>query len=204
MNVGDDDCKLNELRGRKISAIVIGASAGAVDTLSILLANLSSTMQLPVIIVVHVPSQRENLLPLLFSSKSHLEVREIEDKEPIEKGKVYVAPPNYHVLVEVNRCLSLSCDPPVLYSRPSIDVLFESAADVYREELIGVVLTGANSDGAEGLHSIVKAGGIALVQDPKESYAAMMPAAALAKCPTALSLPVVHISKLISELAADS
>src|SRR5579871_697452 len=135
----------------KPRAIVIGASAGALEALSSLLPALPSGYPIPIMIVVHVPPDKKSALAELFHAKCAIEVREAEDKEPIEPGVAYFAPPNYHLLVEPDETLSLSVDPPVLYSRPAIDVLFESASDVYRHDLIGVILTGANSDGAKGL-----------------------------------------------------
>jgi two-component system chemotaxis response regulator CheB len=121
----------------------------------------------------------------LFQKKCPLPVREAADKEPIEKGTVYFAPPDYHLLVEQERIFSLSNEEPVLYSRPSIDVLFETAADAYREGLIGIVLTGANEDGARGLKAVIAAGGRGIVQRPEQAQSPTMPRAALAMNPAA-------------------
>ena len=121
-------------------------------------------------------------------------MKEAEDKEPIRGGVAYVAPPNYHLLVEPDLCLSLSSDEPVLYSRPSIDVLFESAADAYGNSVAAVVLTGANSDGARGLRAVADAGGLTLVQNPESAEARAMPEAALALCPTARTLNLVQLA----------
>jgi len=131
-----------------------------------------------------------------------MRVREAEDKEPIEPGVVYFAPPDYHLLIEADKRLSLSGEEPVLYSRPSIDVLFESAADVYSSGLIGVVLTGANSDGADGLKAVVAAGGVGIVQSPRSAYAAAMPEAAIASCPEARVLPLNEIAAYFVEIGA--
>ena len=125
-----------------------------------------------------------------------------EDKESIEPGVTYFAPPDYHLLVETDQRLSLSGDEPVLYTRPSIDVLFESAADAYSRGLIGVVLTGADRDGAGGLKAVVEAGGVAIVQSPKGAYAAAMPEAAIAACPEARILPLSEIALYLREIGA--
>jgi two-component system chemotaxis response regulator CheB len=124
-------------------AVVIGASAGALEVLSNLLPALPSDYRLPILIVVHLPPDNTSLFAELIRARCAIRVREAEDKEPIEPGVVYFAPPDYHLLVEEDKRLSLSDDEPVLFSRPSIDVLFESAADAYAGGLIGVVLTGA-------------------------------------------------------------
>jgi two-component system chemotaxis response regulator CheB len=181
-------------------AVVIGASAGAVEALSAILPTLPKDYRLPVIVVVHVPPDRRNLLAELFDSKCQVAVREALDKEPITAGTVYFAPPDYHLLIEKDGTLSLSVDEPVLYSRPSIDVLFESAADAYGNALIAIVLTGANHDGATGAKSVVDAGGRLFVQDPREAHAPAMPTAALATCPGAeimsLSQIAVYLQKV--------
>ncbi|NML08010.1 chemotaxis protein CheB [Sphingomonas sp. G-3-2-10] len=180
-------------------AIVIGASAGAVQALSRILPRLPADYPLPVLVVVHVPAAPSGLTTL-FAAKAQMVVREPEAKEPIAPGTVYFAPPGYHMLVEEDRSIALSADEPVLFSRPSIDVLFESAADCYGAGLVALVLSGANEDGAEGAASVLAAGGTVLVQDPEEAFAATMPDAALARSPAArpLSLDAItdHLLKL--------
>lgn len=166
-------------------AVVIGASAGALDALMKIFPALPRDFSLPVMTVVHVPPDRESILPQLFKERSALVYKEAEDKETVIAGHVYFAPPDYHLLAEEKNILSLSSDEQVLYSRPSIDVLFESAADVYGEGLIGIVLTGANEDGARGLRAVVDAGGTALVQSPAHAHVATMPEAAIRACPEA-------------------
>jgi two-component system chemotaxis response regulator CheB len=183
-------------------AVVIGASAGALEVLSNLLPALPSDYRLPILIVVHLPPDKTSLLAELLRVRCAIRVREAEDKEPIEPGVVYFAPPDYHLLVEEDKRLSLSDDEPVLFSRPSIDVLFESAADAYGGGLIGVVLTGANSDGANGLKAVVEAGGVAVVQSPGSAYAVAMPEAAIAACPAARVLPVNEIAAYLREVGA--
>jgi two-component system, chemotaxis family, protein-glutamate methylesterase/glutaminase len=183
-------------------AIVIGGSAGAFEALSALLPGLAADYPLPILIVVHLPPDRGSLFAELFRARCAIQVREAQDKEPIEPGVAYFAPPDYHLLVEADRRLSLSGEEPVLYSRPSIDVLFESAADAYSGGLIGVVLTGANSDGAGGLKAVVEGGGVGIVQSPVGAYAAAMPEAAIAACPGARVLPLNEIAVYLREIRA--
>jgi len=188
------------MRIRSANAIVIGASAGALEALSAILPALPEDFGLPIMVVVHVPPDRDSLLSELFRAKCYVAVKEAEDKEPILGGTVYFAPPDYHLLVEADHSLSLSSDELVLFSRPSIDVLFESAADAYGAGLIGVVLTGANSDGAKGLRAIVECGGTALVQSPQAAFAATMPEAAIDTVPDALVLPLERIAAFLQEI----
>lgn len=168
-----------------VEAVVIGASAGALEALSVILPSLPAGFRLPVMVVVHVPPNRRSMLVNLFRAKCQIPVREADDKEPISPGTIYFAPPDYHLLIELDKSLSLSSDEPVLFSRPAIDVLFETAADAYGPTLIGIILTGANQDGARGLRAIVEAGGTGLVQSPPGAFAATMPEAATAACPSA-------------------
>lgn len=174
----------------------MGASAGAVEALSAVLPGLPADFPVPLLVVVHQPNDKASLLVELFSAKCRLRVGEAEDKEPMERG-VYFAPPGYHLLLEKDKTLALSCDEPVLYSRPSIDVLFESAADALGPKVLGVILTGANSDGAEGLSAIHKAGGCALVQSPETAQVPAMPAAALEACPQARALTLEQIARFL-------
>lgn len=166
-----------------LAAVVIGASAGGVQALSRVLPALPADLPVPVLVVVHVPPRRDNALVDLFAGKCRIPVKEAEDKEPLVPGTIYFAPPDYHLLVEAGGTLALSSDEPVNHSRPAIDVLFESAADAFGAGLAGIVLTGANSDGAEGLRAICAAGGQGIVQDPLSAEVATMPRAALAACP---------------------
>ncbi|GAA4030090.1 chemotaxis protein CheB [Sphingomonas rosea] len=175
------------------AAVVIGASAGAVQALSDILPRLPAEFPLPILVVVHVPSAPSGLTQL-FSAKCAVAVVEPDDKEQIRPGTVYFAPPGYHLLVEPDASISLSSDEPVLFSRPSIDVLFESAADAFGAELLGIVLTGANEDGSRGALAIEAAGGQILVEDPATAYAAAMPTAALARCATARTLSLDAIA----------
>jgi two-component system chemotaxis response regulator CheB len=162
-----------------IEAVVIGASAGAVEALGVLLPALPATLCVPVLVVVHVPGNRQSLLAELFAPKCPLPVREAEDKQPLGEGAIWFAPPGYHLLVERDHSLSLSIDELVNFSRPSIDVLFESAADVYKDRLLALVLTGANHDGAAGAAAVQAAGGLIGVQDPVSATSAAMPTFAI-------------------------
>ncbi len=182
------------------AAVVIGASAGALEALTAILPGLPADYRLPVLVVVHVPPDKKSILAELFQAKCRVQVREAEDKEPICPGTVYFAPPDYHLLVETDKSLSLSTDEPVLYSRPSLDVLFESAADAYGSALIAIVLTGANEDGAQGLKAISEAGGRAIVQRPRAAYASAMPEAAIAACPQAEILSLEEIASYLQNI----
>ena len=180
-------------------AVAIGVSAGGLKALSAILPALPANYPLPIMIVIHLPPDRDSVVAELFDAKCALTVREAEDKEDILPGHAYFAPPDYHLLIEPDRRLSLSSEEPVLFSRPSVDVLFESAADVYGEGLIGVVLTGANPDGALGLKSILEAGGRGLVQRPDEAYASAMPEAALALSPSAEAMTLEQIADTLQK-----
>lgn len=186
--------------GVAAEAIVIGASAGALDALSAILPALPMGFKLPVVVVVHVPPDKRSVLSELFQAKCQVSVREAEDKEPLIGGTIYFAPPDYHLLVETDKYLSLSSDEPVLFSRPSIDVLFESAADAYGPALIAIVLTGANHDGAKGMRAVVEAGGTALVQNPQGAFASAMPEAAIEMCPSASVLSLSAIAEYLQEV----
>jgi two-component system, chemotaxis family, protein-glutamate methylesterase/glutaminase len=183
-----------------VKAVAIGASAGAVQALLTILPALPTQFPCAVLVVVHVPPDRDNALAPLLQSKCKLLVKEAEDKEPIEAGAIYLAPSDYHLLVETDQTLALSTDEVVNYSRPSIDVLFESAADAYGAELVGVILTGANHDGAAGLKAVHDAGGLVIVEDPGGAYAAAMPLAALEACPSATIMNIDAIASYLSSL----
>lgn len=156
---------------------------------------------MPVIVVVHLPRDKESVLSEIFSPKCKLPVVEVQDKEPIMNGTIYIAPPDYHVLIEKNRFFSLSSEEPVIFSRPSIDVLFETAADAYGSALMGIVLSGASPDGAAGLKEIADAGGLAIVQDPATAAASVMPEAALLSCPTAQIMDLRRLSDYLKSFS---
>lgn len=187
-----------EPASNELQAVVIGASAGAVEALLHILPSLPGDYPLALIIVVHLPPQSDSTLASLLDARCQITVKEAEDKEPVCPGTAYLAPPNYHLLVEPNLHLSLSSDEPLLYSRPSIDVLFESAADAFGNSLTGVILTGANSDGARGLRAVCESGGLALVQSPASAESAAMPRAALDACPAARALSLKQIVEVLN------
>jgi two-component system chemotaxis response regulator CheB len=183
------------------AAVVIGASAGALEALTRILPCIPADYPLPVMVVVHVPPDKRSVLAELFRAKCQLDVVEVEDKEPIRPGTVYFAPPDYHLLVEADRTLALSNEEPVLFSRPSIDVLFESAAEVWGQDLIAIILTGANHDGAWGLKAVSAAGGRAIVQDPAEAFAAAMPEGAIASSPGASVMTLDAITAYLRRIS---
>ncbi len=156
-------------------AVAIGGSSGGFEALIAILSVLGDDFPLPVLVVLHREPTSRHGLAQLVASHCRLHVKEADEKERVCGGTVYLAPANYHVLVELDETLSLSVDPRVSYARPSIDVLFESAADTYRSALIGILLTGANRDGAEGLRAIRQRGGLTVAQDPTTAKASYMP-----------------------------
>jgi two-component system, chemotaxis family, protein-glutamate methylesterase/glutaminase len=184
----------------RIGAIAIGASAGGVEALSVLLPALPTGLAAAVFVVLHQPRDRPSLLVDIFKLKCDLPVREAEDKDAVEPGTIYFAPPDYHLLVDEGPRLALSADDLVHYSRPSIDVLFESAADVYEDRLLGILLTGANEDGASGMEAIHRAGGTTVVQEPETALAASMPLSALARTPVDRVLSLDDIAALLRSL----
>jgi len=183
-----------------VEAIVIGASAGGVDALSVLLEGLPAGFVPSILVVLHVLADKPSLLVPLFSRRCRLPVREGLDKEKIARGTVYIGPPDYHLLVEKTRTLALSQDAPVQFSRPSIDVLFESAAEAYGPAVLGIVLSGANDDGAAGLAAIRRAGGRAWVQQPETALSSTMPAAAIARAGADLVLPIRDMAERLAHL----
>lgn len=181
-------------------ALVIGGSAGAVGALLQLLPALPGGYPMPVLIVIHLPPDHDGALAGLLNSQCQVAVQEAEDKEPLRPGVAFMAPANYHMLVEPDFHISLSADDPVLFSRPSIDVLFESAADAYGSALAGVILTGASHDGARGLQAVHRAGGRTFVQEPGTAEAPTMPLAALTSCPEARALPLTQLAQALRDL----
>jgi len=184
----------------RVDAIAIGASAGGIDALAALLPALPSRSRIAVFIVVHLPRDRPSLLRDVLASHCTLPVVEAEDKMPVEPGIVYVAPPDYHLLIDAGPSLALSVDEQVNYSRPSIDVLFESAAYVYGSRLLGMILTGASRDGARGLQAVHLRGGLAAVQQPETAQVPVMAEAALAGTPSAQSLTLDAIATWLGTL----
>jgi two-component system, chemotaxis family, protein-glutamate methylesterase/glutaminase len=187
------------LAGR-VDAIVIGASAGGIEALTVVLPALPAGLRPPVFIVLHLPRDKPSMLAEIFARKCALPVHEAEDKDEVVPGTVYFAPNNYHLLVDKGPQLALSVDDPVHHSRPSIDVLFESAVEIYGERLLGIILSGANDDGASGLAAIHDAGGLTIVQSPQTARAPNMALSALKLRPADWVLPLDEIAKLLRTL----
>lgn len=187
--------------GRRPAAIVIGASAGGIEALGMLLPQLPADFALPVIVVVHLRPDVPSLLPEVFGERCALPVREAEDKMPVLPRHIYTAPSDYHLLVERagidDASFSLSVEPPVRFSRPSIDVLFESAAVAWRERVLGILLSGANDDGARGLSAIRAGGGITWVQSPASAAVATMPEHAIARGAADRILPLADMGEAL-------
>lgn len=188
------------VQARALQAVVIGASAGGVEALLTLFEALPADYGLPLVVVLHLPDSRESLLPGLFARRLALQVKEAQDKEELQPGTLYFAAPGYHLCIEADGCFSYSRDEPLHYSRPSIDYLFESAADTYGANVMGILLTGANQDGASGLDTIKRQGGLTVVQDPQEAQVPTMPEAALALHRPDYILPLRGILALLTEL----
>ena len=166
-------------RRGSIDAVAIGASAGGVQALLRLLSGFRADYRLPIIVVLHLPEDRDSQLARLFQTRTAMAVREAAAQAPINPGTLYFAGPNYHLSVEQDRTFSISCEAPVHGSRPAIDVLMSSAADAYGPGLAGILLTGASDDGAAGLTRIARCGGLTVVQEPGDAEVATMPEAAL-------------------------
>jgi two-component system chemotaxis response regulator CheB len=183
--------------------IVIGTSWGGLDAVSRLLDGLHDAVRQPIVVAQHRSAESEAAgLSRLLQHHTRRVVGDPDDKTPLERDHVYVGPPDYHVLVEDGH-LALSTDAPVHFARPSIDVLFESAADAYRDRLIGIVLTGANADGARGLARIKNVGGVAIVQDPETSVRRTMPDAAIAATSADAVLPLDEIPGFVYGLCCE-
>lgn len=178
--------------------VAVGASAGGLYALRTLVAGLPADFPMPVAVVQHRSKDSELLCELLQECTA-MEVYEVNDKEEARPGCVYIAPPDYHMLVD-DGYFTLSTEAPVRFSRPSIDVTFESAADTYGMDAIGVVLTGANADGSRGLRQIMDAGGLGVVQDPATAEVRVMPQAAARACPEACVLPMDQIAPYLAAI----
>ena len=187
---------------RRIEAVVIGASAGGFEALLAVLKGLPASYPMPLVAVLHLPDNHESRLAELFGYRLTLQVREARDKESLAAGILYFAPSGYHLSIENDGSFSLSCEERVNYARPAIDVLFSSAADVYGKSLAGILLTGANYDGAAGLAGMQVAGALTIVQDPATAEVATMPEAALRRMNPDLILPLAEINALLQRLGA--
>lgn len=182
--------------------VAIGASAGGIDALFALLEGLPADYPLPLVVVLHLPEGHHSHLAEMFGRRLGRSVQEARAHTPVEPGVLYFAPPGYHLMVDRDRVFSLSCAPPVLYSRPSIDVLLESCAQTYGERAVAMVLTGANQDGARGLRCIRQAGGLALVQDPAEAAYPTMPQAAVDIAKPQFVLPLAGLHTVLERLGS--
>lgn len=187
---------------QKFRAIVIGVSAGGMKALKEILMHLPANLQVPVIIVQHMHAQSDGYFFNYLDKLSPLKVKEAEEKEEILPGHVYIAPANYHLLIEENFRFSLTLDEKVNYCRPAIDVLFESAADAFGPDLIGIILTGANNDGSAGMMRIKEQGGYLIVQDPTTAEVASMPMAVIRQTTVDQILPLEKIAPFIQKLIA--
>lgn len=185
-----------------IKALVVGASAGGVTALLTIFAGLKPGFKLPIVVVLHLPDNRQSQLAEVLSRRLGLPAKEADIREVLQPGMLYFAAPGYHLSVEADYSLSFSREEPVYFSRPSIDFLFESAADVYGPALAGVLLTGANQDGAAGLAAIKRSGGFTVVQDPQDAHVPTMPMAALALHQPDVVAGLVEIRALLVELEA--
>ena len=191
-------------RTRQFKAVVIGASTGGVSALKIILGALPADFPIPVLVTTHISPDSGDGLAVLLNTLSVIRVKEADDQETISPGTVYLAPANYHLLAERGGNLALSIDPPVNFARPSVDVLFESAAQVYGPALIGVILTGAGSDGSKGLLKIKNSGGLTIVQDPADAEMDSMPRSALQLLKADHVVRLMEIPALLMTLAGET
>jgi len=194
--------QLDAAAARPIEVVVIGASAGGLQALFEVLEGLPASCTLSIVVVLHLPENHESRLADVFGRRVALGVREARDKETLQPGVVYFAPPGYHLSIESDRTFSLSCEDRVSHARPSIDVLFQSAADACGSDLAAILLTGANYDGAAGLLGMQIAGGLAIVQDPATAEVATMPEAAIRRMTPDLTLSLAEIHSLLLKLGA--
>lgn len=181
-------------------AIVIGVSSGGMNAMKILFSSLPMDFSIPIVIVQHISPRSDNQWIKLLNDKSNLNIKEADEKEKIESGNIYISPPNYHLMIERDKTLSLTIDERVNFARPSIDVLFESAAEAYNSKLIGVVLTGSNNDGAKGIKRIQECGGLAIVQNPETAESSYMPASAIAAIKPDYILSLEDIAELLIKI----
>jgi len=189
------------LSGRAFDAVVIGASAGGVGALLDILPGLPAGYDCAIVAALHLPAGRQSQLAEVFDARMALPVREARDKQPLQAGCVYFAGADYHLSIETDHSFSLSCEAPHLFARPAIDFLMSSAADAYGPRLLGILLTGANQDGAAGLAAIHRAGGMTVVQDPAEAASPTMPLEAIRLDTPDLILPLRAIRELLLMLA---
>ncbi|MFL6658588.1 MAG: chemotaxis protein CheB [Massilia sp.] len=190
------------MSAHRIDAVIIGASAGGIDALLRILPGLPEQFGFSVVIVLHLPDDRNSRLAEVFGQHLRAPVLQAEDKAILRPGHVYFAPPGYHLSIEQDRSFSLSQEDPVHFSRPAIDILMAAAADTYGKHVCGIVLTGASQDGAAGLAAIGQAGGLTVVQDPEEAEIATMPRAAIRERAPEMMLALDGVRTLLSNLEA--
>jgi two-component system chemotaxis response regulator CheB len=198
--MSSDSAAVDAAAMRRIEAVIIGASAGGFEALLAVLKGLPASYPMPLVVVLHLPENHDSRLAELFGLRLPLQAREARDKESLAAGTVYFAPSGYHLSIENDRSFSLSCEDRVSYARPSIDVLFASAADAYGKSLAGILLTGANYDGAAGLSGMRLAGSLTIVQDPATAEVSTMPEAALRRMTPDLILSLAEINSLLHRL----
>lgn len=182
-------------------AIVVGVSSGGMNALKYLFTALPADFSLSIIVVQHVSARSDNQWIKLLNDISKLNIKEADEKERIEAGNVYIAPSNYHLLIEKDKSFSLTIDERVNFARPSIDVLFESAAEAYKNKLIGIVLTGSNNDGTNGIKRIKECGGLAIIQDPETAESSYMPASAMAAIQPDYILSLENMVELLKKIS---
>lgn len=181
-------------------AIVIGVSSGGMSALRLLFSALPANFSLPIIIIQHVSPRSDNQWIKYLNKDSQLHIKEADEKEEIKAGTAYIAPANYHLLIEKNKTFSLTIDVRVNFARPAIDVLFESAAEAYEKKLIGIILTGSSSDGTKGIKKIKQFGGLTIAQDPETAESYFMPASAIAAVQIDHILPLEGIIEFLLKL----
>ncbi|MBK9292786.1 MAG: chemotaxis protein CheB [Bacteroidetes bacterium] len=186
----------------RYAAVAVGTSAGGMKALKQMIEALSPAFGLPMFVVQHLSPQSDSFLPRYLSQFTHLKVKEADPNEPVKPGHVYTAPPNYHMLVERDRSILLSVDEKVNFARPSIDVMFESAAWTYQQRLIGILLTGANNDGARGMCTIKSLGGLTIAQSPDEAEVPAMPESAINLGCASMVLTIKEIASFLNAIAA--
>ena len=200
----NEECMVADISARclarRYEAVAVGGSSGGFEALQHVLSWLTPDFDLPIVTVLHRGPAADALLIRLLAQRCRLAVKEAEEKEPLCPGVVYLAPANYHLLVELDRTLSLSVDPKVCYSRPSIDVLLETAADAFEGNLVGILLTGANHDGTAGLKRIKTRGGLTIAQDPEDAQAELMPRSAIEAGVVERVLPLKEIGPFLAEI----
>jgi len=183
------------------SAFIIGGSAGSLDVLLKVLPHVKTSIPFPIIIVVHRKHGADSLLPVLLSTRTKLPVKEVDEKEMILPGTVYVAPSDYHLLIEQDETFSLDYSEKINYSRPSIDATFQTAAEVYKTKLACLLLSGSNADGVNGLKTVKNWGGTALIQDPESAQVAYMPNQAKLNVQIDHILPIEDMAEFINLLS---